>query len=88
MKLYHSDNIDFYRHEDAFAQNKDINLSLTNATLLKKSGGQTSAQEANTFFVSDLEVLGMKKEAARKVKLRALYQTRPLKKVPGQEDLS
>ena len=61
MKLYHSDNIDFYRHEDAFAQNKGINLSLTNATLLKKSGGQTSAQEANTFFVSDLEVLGMKK---------------------------
>lgn len=65
MKLYHSDNIDFYRHEDAFAQNKGINLSLTNATLLKKSGGQTSAQEANTFFVSDLEVLGMKKEVAK-----------------------
>ena len=36
MKLYHSDTIDFYRHEDAFAQNKGINLSLTNATLLKK----------------------------------------------------
>ncbi len=53
MKLYHSDTIGFYRHEDAFAQNKGINLSLTNATLLKKSGGQTSAQEANTFFVSD-----------------------------------
>ena len=88
MKLYHSDNIDFYRHEDEFAQNKGINLSLTNATLLKKSGGQTSAQEANTFFVSDLEVLGMKKEAARKVKLRVLYQTRHLKKAPGQEDLS
>lgn len=35
MKLYHSDDIDFYRHEDAFAQNKGINLSLTNATLLK-----------------------------------------------------
>lgn len=35
MKLYHSDNIDFYRHEDAFAQNKGINLSLTNAILLK-----------------------------------------------------
>ena len=53
MKLYHSDDIVFYRHEDAFAQNKGINLSLTNATLLEKSGGQTSAQEANTFFVSD-----------------------------------
>ena len=37
MKLYHSDTGDFYRHEDAFAQNKGNNLSLTNAILLKKS---------------------------------------------------